>query len=267
MENNQVKIMGVLNITPDSFFDGGRYVHLSRALDQAKKMMEAGASIIDIGGESTRPGAQPVSVDQELERVIPVIEKIHQTLDVSISIDTSKPEVMRGAVKAGADFINDVYALRQPGALQAAAELGVPVCLMHMLGEPRNMQKKPHYENVVDEVGEFLHERVYCCLKAGISRENILLDPGFGFGKSLAHNLSLLKHLDRLVEIGYPILVGMSRKSMLAGILGVEVEDRLAGSLALAVMAVNAGASIVRVHDVRETAHVVKVCKAVKQAK
>jgi len=267
MENTQIKIMGVLNVTPDSFFDGGQYTHVSSAVEQAIKLINAGASIIDIGGESTRPGADSVSLDEELNRVIPVIEAIRKQSDIAISIDTSKPEVMTLAISAGANIINDVCALRQSGALQTAAELNVPVCLMHMLGEPRSMQKDPQYDDVVSEVGTFLQDRVKCCINAGIKTENIWLDPGFGFGKTLEHNLSLLKHLDDFVNTGHPILVGMSRKSMLAGILNVAPEDRLVGSLTLATIAIMNGAAIVRVHDVNETVQVLKVCEAVMQAR
>jgi len=267
MENAQVKVMGVLNVTPDSFFDGGQYTQASTAVNQAIKLINAGASIIDIGGESTRPGASPVSLDEELNRVIPVIEALRRQSEISISIDTSKPEVMIQAIRAGANIINDVCALRQPGALQAAVELDVPVCLMHMMGEPRSMQKDPHYEDVVSEVSAFLEGRVKCCINAGIKTKNIWLDPGFGFGKSLGHNLSLLKHLNKFVKTGHPILVGMSRKSMLAGILNTEPEDRLVGSLALATIAIMNGASFVRVHDVKETVQVVKVCEAVMLAR
>lgn len=264
--NSKVQIMGVLNVTPDSFFDGGQYAHIDAAVEQALKMIEAGASIIDIGGESTRPHADIVSIDEELNRVIPVIEALRKQSDIAISIDTSKPEVMKQAVHVGANIINDVYALRQTGALQVAAELNVPVCLMHMLGEPRSMQKDPKYANVVVEVSAFLQDRVKCCINAGIKRENIWLDPGFGFGKTVQHNLSLLKHLEEFVKTGYPILVGVSRKSMLAAILNVEADDRLVGSLALASIAIMNGASIMRVHDVKETLQVLKVCEAVANA-
>lgn len=263
---SKIKIMGVLNVTPDSFFDGGQYTHVNAAVEQAMKMVHAGADIIDIGGESTRPDADVVSLDEELNRVIPVIEALRSKSNVSISIDTSKPEVMTQAVKAGANILNDVCALRQSGALEVAAELNVPVCLMHMLGEPRSMQKDPKYNDVVAEVAAFLNDRVECCIKAGIKRENIWLDPGFGFGKTLQHNLSLLKHLDAFVKTGYPILVGVSRKSMLAGILNVDADERLVGSLALASLAMMKGASIMRVHDVKETLQVIRVCEAVSSA-
>ena len=264
--NKSVSIMGVLNVTPDSFFDGGQYNKLESAVDQALAMKRAGADIIDIGGESTRPGAPLVSEAEELERVLPVITAIRQVSDIKISVDTSKPEVMRQAVCAGANIINDVRALTQEGALQAANELGVPVCLMHMQGEPGYMQDRPKYDSVVDEVFAYLMSQADRCLVAGIKKEQIWIDPGFGFGKTLAHNLSLLKHLQCFVDSGYPVLVGMSRKSMLGAILDVPVEERLAGSLALAAIATMNNAAIIRAHDVRETVHVAKVCQAVKNA-
>ena len=263
---SDVLVMGVLNVTPDSFFDGGRYASHNNAIEQALGMQEAGADIIDIGGESTRPGAAPVSVEEEIRRVVPVIKAIRQHSQIKISVDSSKPEVMRQSVAAGADFINDVRALCEPGAMKAAVELNVPVCLMHMQGQPDYMQDKPRYSVVVDEVLAFLLARVQRCQIAGIKKENIWLDPGFGFGKSLEHNLSLLKHLSVFSEQGYPVLVGMSRKSMIGAILDVPVEERLAGSLALAGIAVMNGASIIRAHDVKETKHIVKICRAVKQA-
>ncbi len=265
MQHHPIKVMGVLNVTPDSFFDGGRYSHLAGAVEQAEKMAQAGASIIDVGGESTRPDAVQISVDEELDRVIPLVEAL-RSFDVLISIDTSKAEVMSEAVKAGAGMINDVYALRQPGALAMAAKLGVPVCLMHMQGEPRSMQASPWYADVVGEVSDFLRKRADSCIKAGIERGNIYLDPGFGFGKSLGHNLSLLKHLNEITALGYPVLAGLSRKSMLAAILNVDVSERLIGSLALATVAVMKGASVVRVHDVNETMQIVKICESVMQA-
>lgn len=266
MDLCDIKVMGVLNVTPDSFFDGGKHNQLSGAIEQAKLMESAGASIIDIGGESTRPGAKEVSIDEELERVIPVIKMIRKESKVEISIDTSKPEVMQEAVKAGATIINDVRALQEPGALAMAASLCVPVCLMHMQGQPRTMQKNPVYENVVEDVLGFLNQRVDSCTMAGIERNNMWFDPGFGFGKSLEHNLSLLKHLERFVATDFPILVGMSRKSMLGQLLNKDVEERLPGSLALATIAAMKGAKIIRVHDVQETIDVVKVSQAVLQA-
>jgi len=252
--------MGVLNVTPDSFSDGGDFFSVPQALEQARKMVEEGAAIIDVGGESTRPGATPVSLQQELDRVIPVIEGIQKELPVPISIDTSKPEVMSAAVASGVGMINDVNALRADGALQVAADTNVPVCLMHMQGEPRMMQENPEYGDVVAEVGAFLAQRAEECQSAGISREHILLDPGFGFGKTLEHNLALLKHLGRLVSLGYPVLVGLSRKSMIGAALGLGIDERLYASLALATLAVREGALLVRAHDVRATAQAVRMC-------
>jgi dihydropteroate synthase len=229
-------------------------------------MVEEGAAIIDVGGESTRPGAAPVSVQQELDRVIPVIEAVRAEHPVVISVDTSKPAVMRAAVAAGAGFINDVRALREPGALEAAAASAVPVCLMHMQGEPRSMQQQPQYQDVVAEVRAFLLDRAAACHAVGIPRERIVLDPGFGFGKTVAHNLQLLKHLPILVEAGYAVLAGLSRKSLIGSVLGLPVEQRLQPSVALAVLAVWQGARIVRVHDVAATVQAVRMCAAVRQA-
>ena len=245
--------MGVLNITPDSFSDGGDFFTPEAAVERALQMEADGAAIIDIGGESTRPGADPVSVEEELGRVVPVIENLATRLGVPISIDTRKPAVMRAAVEAGAGLINDVNALREEAALEVAAACSVPVCLMHMQGEPRNMQAAPQYDDVVDEVREFLHERVQACLAAGIPREKLLLDPGFGFGKSVEHNLQLLARLDAFSSMGIPILVGLSRKSMIGKLLGLEVGERLPASIALAVLAVERGAVLVRTHDVAAT--------------
>ena len=257
------QIMGVLNITPDSFSDGGKFIGREAAIEHAHAMVSVGAAIIDIGGESTRPGAADVSVDQELARVIPVIEALSDAIPAIISIDTSKPEVMVAAVAAGAGLINDVRALQEPGALEAAAGLPVPVCLMHMLGQPRTMQHDPHYDDVVEDVYDFLMQRLALCEQHGIARSRILLDPGFGFGKSLQHNLRLLAHLERFHQAGLPLLVGMSRKSMLGMILDKPVEGRLYGSLALAAIAAWQGAQVIRVHDVAETADVVRVVAAV----
>ncbi|MDO9371571.1 MAG: dihydropteroate synthase [Gammaproteobacteria bacterium] len=263
-------VMGILNITPDSFSDGGNFLSVSAAVQRARTMAGEGAAIIDVGGESTRPGATPVSVQEELDRVLPVIEAIRAELPVVISIDTSKPEVMRAAVEAGASFINDVFALRAEGALQAAVEINrrysVLVCLMHMQGMPRTMQQQPHYDDVVGEVRNFLGERAQQCVTAGIPRERLLIDPGFGFGKSLAHNLTLLKHLDMFAGMNLPLLVGLSRKSMIGALLGNEVGERLYGSIALATIAVLKGALLVRTHDVRATVDAVKMAAAVQQA-
>jgi dihydropteroate synthase len=256
-------IMGVLNVTPDSFSDGGSWQWRSDALIQAHRMAAAGADIIDVGGESTRPGAEPVSVDEELERILPVVEQLHLELTLPISVDTSKPEVMRAAAEAGAGMINDVFALRQPGALEAAARTGLPVCLMHMLGEPGSMQDQPHYDDVVTEVEQFLLERVAACAAAGIAAHQVLLDPGFGFGKRLEHNLALLRGLGRLTRHGFPVLAGVSRKSMLGQLTGRGVGDRTAASVAAAMLAVQAGAAIVRVHDVAETRDALAVLRAV----
>lgn len=258
------RVMGILNVTPDSFSDGGRFTRLETALAQARTMLSEGADIIDIGGESTRPGAQAVTVYEELQRVIPVIEAIRGESDALISIDTSKPQVMREAVHAGANIINDVNALRNQGAIEAVAELAVPVCLMHMRGEPRTMQDDPQYQDVVNEVKQFLLERAADCEQAGIAREKIILDPGFGFGKSLQHNLELFRHIPDFVDSAYPLLVGVSRKSMIGHLLdGVPPGERVYGSVALATMAVSMGAHLLRVHDVRATVDAIKMVRAI----
>jgi dihydropteroate synthase len=256
-------VMGVLNVTPDSFSDGGRFAERGSALEHARRMIAEGAAIIDIGGESTRPGASPADPAQELERVIPVIEALRRESLVYISVDTSKPEVMRAAVAAGADIINDVRALGEPGALEAAAASGAGLCLMHMLGEPRTMQDAPHYDNVVEEVGAFLAARMRACRDAGVDSARLSIDPGFGFGKTAAHNLALLKNLAALEVLGVPMVVGLSRKSMLARITGRPVESRISGSVALAAIAVLNGARIVRAHDVAATVDAVRVAAAV----
>lgn len=253
------RIMGILNVTPDSFSDGGRFEQIDASILGARTMADEGAVIIDVGGESTRPGAHPVSSAAELERVLPVIEAIAQELPVSVSIDTSKPEVMEAAVAAGAAMINDVMALRAQGAMEAARDLGVPVCLMHMQGLPRTMQKDPRYEDVVSEVREFLLRRVDACVRTGMDEQKIIIDPGFGFGKTLRHNLTLLAKLDALVSTGLPVLVGLSRKSMIASMLDRAVGERATASAALALIAVQKGAAIVRVHDVAETADALRV--------
>jgi len=257
------KVMGILNVTPDSFLDGGLFVSAEKALQQARRMVQEGAAIIDVGGESTRPGATAVSVQEELDRVIPIIESIHQECDVIISVDTSKPEVMREAVKAGAGMINDVRALREPGALAVASEAGVPVCLMHMLGEPRSMQTNPEYANVVQDVKLFLQERIACCEAAGISSEALLIDPGFGFGKTVDHNLQLVKNLSEFTALGKPVLMGVSRKSSIGTLLDRSANDRLAGSIAMATLCCENGASIIRAHDVAATVDAVKIYHAV----
>ncbi|MDP2707770.1 MAG: dihydropteroate synthase, partial [Burkholderiales bacterium] len=242
--------MGILNITPDSFSDGGVFLSPDKAITQALRMVEEGADIIDIGGESTRPGAPPVSAQEEIDRVLPVLENLRAQIRLPLSIDTSKPGVMRAAVAGGAGFINDVLALREPGALEAAAELGVPVCLMHMQGEPRTMQENPRYDDVVGEIADFLGERQQAAQAQGIPASQLVIDPGFGFGKTLEHNIELLRGLKRLQRLGAPMLVGLSRKSMIGKALGLPVDRRLHASVALAVMAVQQGARIVRVHDV-----------------
>jgi len=257
------QVMGILNVTPDSFSDGGHFSNIDNALMQATKMVEQGAAIIDIGGESTRPGAVDVATQEELDRVIPVIEKISQNLDCWISIDTSKAIVMSEAVKHGANLINDVRALREEGALEAAVAAQVPVCLMHMQGAPRSMQTAPQYDNLLADVEQFLLNRAGLCLQAGIAKEHIILDLGFGFGKQLNHNFELLAATQRFVALGYPILTGVSRKSMFGHLLNRDINERLAGSLAGAMVAVQQGSQIIRVHDVAETADVIKVLQAV----
>ena len=258
--------MGILNVTPDSFSDGGRFGDLDAALRQAEMLAADGAAIIDVGGESTRPGAEAVDAACELDRVIPVIEAVRGAVDLPVSVDTSKAAVMREAVAAGAGMINDVLALREPGALDAAAELGVPVCLMHMQGRPRTMQRKPEYDDVTAEVAAFLEGRVAACVEAGIARESLLVDPGFGFGKSHAHNVELLANLRQLQALGLPVLVGLSRKSTLGELTGRGVDDRLPASVAAAVIAVMRGARIVRAHDVRETVDALRIVSAVLEA-
>ncbi|WP_026145182.1 dihydropteroate synthase [Pseudomonas asplenii] len=259
-------VMGILNVTPDSFSDGGRFSQLDAALRHAEGMVRAGATLIDVGGESTRPGARVVSPLEELERVAPIVERIHRELDVIISVDTSTPAVMRETARLGAGLINDVRSLRRDGALDAAAATGLPVCLMHMLGEPGDMQDNPRYENVTRDVQAFLVERMRECEAAGIPAERIVLDPGFGFAKTLQHNLSLFKHMEQLHALGRPLLVGVSRKSMIGLTLGRPVGERLYGSLALAALAMSKGARILRVHDVAETADIVKMLAAVEAA-
>jgi dihydropteroate synthase len=254
--------MGVLNITPDSFSDGGRWLDVADAVRQAQAMQDAGADLIDIGGESTRPGAEPVSVHQELERVIPVIESVVARLRIPVSIDTSKPEVMRQAVAAGAGMINDVNALRQGDAVAVAAELAVPVCLMHMQGQPRVMQEAPSYTDVVHDVQGFLLERAHHCEDRGVARGNIVLDPGFGFGKTLQHNLDLFTAIPAMAAHGYPLLIGVSRKAMIGQFTNRETDCRVAGSIVAAALAALKGASILRVHDVAETSDALKVATA-----
>lgn len=260
------QVMGILNVTPDSFSDGGRFHLRDAALRHAEAMVAAGASLIDVGGESTRPGALPVSAEQELQRVAPIVEAIAAELDVIISVDTSTPAVMLEAACLGAGLLNDVRALRREGALEAAAATGLPVCLMHMQGEPGNMQQNPQYQDLLGEVRGFFVERLAACAAAGIPVERLVLDPGFGFAKNLQHNLSLFKHLETLHELGLPLLVGVSRKSMIGQALGRDVDQRLAGGLALAALALAKGAKILRVHDVLETVDLVRMIAAVEAA-
>lgn len=259
-------VMGILNVTPDSFSDGGRFSRVDLALRHAADMVAAGATLIDVGGESTRPGARAVSPVEELERVAPVVEAISRELDVIISVDTSTPAVIRESARLGAGLINDVRSLQRDGALEAAAATSLPVCLMHMRGEPGTMQDNPVYADLVAEVRDFLAERMAACVEAGVGAERIVLDPGFGFAKTYEHNLSLFKHLGELHALGRPLLVGASRKSMIGRALGREIGERLHGSLALAALAVAKGAHILRVHDVAETVDVVRMIAAVQAA-
>jgi dihydropteroate synthase len=255
-------VMGILNVTPDSFSDGGQFSSFKLACDHADAMVAQGARCIDIGGESTRPGAAEITLEEELSRVIPLIEYVAKNHDVWISVDTSKAEVMEVAVNAGADLINDVRALQEHGALEVAAKLQVPVCLMHMQGQPRTMQASPEYVDVVDDIKVFFEARIKACLNAGIKRENIIIDPGFGFGKTLSHNYELLNRLSEFKVLGLPILIGLSRKSMMGNLLNRGVSERLAGSLAGVLLAVQGGGHIFRVHDVPQTLDVLKVIEA-----
>ncbi|EMJ9773747.1 TPA: dihydropteroate synthase [Morganella morganii] len=261
------QVMGILNVTPDSFSDGGTHNTPAKALEHARKMIAEGATIIDIGGESTRPGAAEVSPEQEAERVIPVVAAIARESDVWISVDTSKALVIREAANAGAHILNDIRSFSEPGALQAAAQSGLPVCVMHMQGEPRTMQQAPHYQNVVREVYTYLEAQVARCVAAGIEKNHIILDPGFGFGKTLAHNYQLLDKLDLFHHLGLPVLAGMSRKSMIGQLMDIPPDERVAGSVACAVIAAMKGAQIIRVHDVKETVQAMKVVEATRLAK
>lgn len=263
---SRCQVMGILNVTPDSFSDGGRFTTADAALVRARTMVEDGASFIDVGGESTRPGAAPVSTQEELDRVCPVVEAIARELDAVISVDTSNPVVMAEVVSLGAGLINDVRALQREGAPEVAAKAGVPVCIMHIQGEPDTMQDNPRYHNVRRDVSSFLTERMRVVEKAGVRPENIILDPGFGFGKTVEHNIQLLATLEQLHLLGHPLLIGVSRKSMLGAITGRDVNERLPASLAAATISAMKGASILRVHDVRETVDAVKVVTAVKEA-
>ncbi|MFP9229455.1 dihydropteroate synthase [Pectobacterium cacticida] len=261
------RVMGILNVTPDSFSDGGKHNSLDAALLHAQEMIAAGATLIDIGGESTRPGADEVSTEEELNRVIPVVEAIAKRFDVWISVDTSKPEVMIASARAGAHLINDIRALQEPGALEAAAATGLPVCLMHMQGMPRTMQNKPHYDDLMQEIGNFFQQQIDRCVSANIPKSKLLLDPGFGFGKNLAHNYALLARLSELHRFGLPLLVGMSRKSMVGQLLNVSPAQRVHGSVACAVIAAMQGAQVIRVHDVKETADAMRIVEATLSAK
>ena len=260
-------VMGILNVTPDSFSDGGKHNDLVQALTHANEMINAGATLIDVGGESTRPGAAEVSVQEELDRVIPVVEAIAQRFEVWVSVDTSKAEVIREAARAGAHLINDIRSLQEPGALQAAAESGLPVCLMHMQGEPTTMQQSPHYQDLLGDVDDFFVRHIARCEAAGIKKSQLLLDPGFGFGKNLQHNYQLLAHLADYHRFGLPLLVGMSRKSMIGQLLNVGPSQRLTGSLACAVIAAMQGAQILRVHDVKETVEAMRIVEATQSAR
>ncbi|QLD32283.1 dihydropteroate synthase [Mannheimia varigena] len=256
------QIMGILNFTPDSFSDSGQFFSLDKALFQTEKMLSEGASIIDVGGESTRPNAAVVTLEEELERVVPVVEAIRRRFDCLISVDSSKAEVFKASAEVGMDIINDVRALTEPNALETAAELGLPVCLMHMQGNPQTMQNKPEYDDVLEEVADFLNQRIFACISAGIPKEHIILDPGFGFGKTVQHNYQLLKHLKAFVDSGFPVLAGLSRKSMIGAVLDKPVEQRVIGSVAAALLAAQNGAKILRVHDVAETADALKIWQA-----
>lgn len=266
LDLSQAQVMGILNVTPDSFSDSGQFFSLDKALYHAEEMLKQGASIIDVGGESTRSMAEEVTLQQELDRVIPVVEAIRQRFDCWISVDTSKAEVMKAAADAGMDLINDIRALTEENALQTAAELDLPVCLMHMQGQPKTMQANPEYQNVVEEVLAWLLQRAEICEQAGVRKENIILDIGFGYGKTLQHNYQLLNHLEQFVATGYPLLIGLSRKSMIGNLLQKDVNHRLVGSVAGALISVMKGAHIVRVHDIEATVDALKVWQATKAA-
>jgi len=266
LDLNKPVVMGILNVTPDSFSDGGKFNELDAAMRQAETMVAEGADIIDIGGESTRPGAAAVSVQQELDRVIPLVEKLSRQLEIPVSVDTNKAQVMSESVRAGAGMINDVMALQNEGALQAAALLdsSIAICLMHMQGQPRTMQHDPQYDDVVQDIFSFLEHRTKDCIEAGINRQQLCIDPGFGFGKTLEHNLSLLKNLEEFTKMELPVLVGLSRKSMLGALLGdVPPKQRIDASIAASVLAYERGAQILRVHDVRQTVDALKVASAI----
>ncbi|HGJ5859812.1 MAG TPA: dihydropteroate synthase [Arsenophonus nasoniae] len=262
LDLNRPIVMGILNVTPDSFSDGGIYNRYDYALKHAASMVDHGATIIDIGGESTRPGASEVSLQQELDRVIPIIEAVTERFDVWVSVDTSKAVVMAEAARAGAHIINDVRSLHEPGALEAAAETGLPICIMHMLGQPKTMQQTPDYKNVVAEVKQYLSDEIDRCEAAGIAKSRLIIDPGFGFGKNLSHNYQLLARLNEFHALGVPLLVGMSRKTMIGELLDVPLEERLIGGIACAVIAAMQGAQIIRAHDVKETVQAMKIVQA-----
>ncbi|SER09617.1 dihydropteroate synthase [Amphritea atlantica] len=268
LDLSRPQVMGIVNVTPDSFSDGGtlyeaRKLSVDQAVERARQMVKDGATIIDVGGESTRPGAAAVSLQEELDRVVPVVERLNAELDVIISVDTSAPQVMTEVARLGAGLINDVRALGREGALEAAAETNLPVCVMHMQGSPATMQNAPHYDDVLDDVNYFLQQRITACNAAGISSDRIILDPGFGFGKTVEHNLRLLNNLRQLHQLGMPLLVGTSRKSMIDHVLSRPVDQRLAGSLATVAIGVQQGGQIFRVHDVRETVDVVRMTEAI----
>jgi dihydropteroate synthase len=260
---NPVKVMGIVNVTPDSFSDGGKFAHIDNALAQVEYMIANGVDIIDIGGESTRPGASEVSEQDEVARVIPLLEAIKLRFDIDVSIDTSKAGVMKAAIENNADMINDVRALQNEGCFDAVKDSNVAICLMHMQGMPRTMQTSPHYNNVIDDIVSFFQQRIGCCQQAGIDCHRLILDPGFGFGKTLAHNYQMLANFNRFSQLNLPLLAGVSRKSMVGDLLNRDIEQRLAGSLTAAIVAVQQGASIIRVHDVQESADAVNILKAV----
>ena len=266
LDLSETIIMGIVNVTPDSFSDGGQFFNTTAALNHAMQLLDEGATILDIGGESTRPGAPDVSLEDELQRVIPLINAIREQSDCVISIDTSKAEVMRQAIEAGADIVNDVRALQEPGAIEVVAQYpDVVVCLMHMQGQPRSMQNAPHYDDLASEINDFFNQRIAACEAAGIKQSQLILDPGFGFGKTLKHNYQILAQLNDYAQLGLPLLAGLSRKSMIGNLLNRDTKDRLAGSLAGALIAAQNGAHIIRVHDVKETADVLGVYQACKQ--
>ncbi|TMP72525.1 dihydropteroate synthase [Pseudoalteromonas sp. S1608] len=266
LELSEPVIMGIVNVTPDSFSDGGQFFNTTAALNHAMQLLDEGATILDIGGESTRPGAPDVSLEDELQRVIPLINAIRKQSDCVISIDTSKAEVMRQAIEAGADIVNDVRALQEPGAVEVVAQYpDVVVCLMHMQGQPRSMQNAPHYDDLASEINDFFNQRIAACEAAGIKQSQLILDPGFGFGKTLKHNYQILAQFNDYAQLGLPLLAGLSRKSMIGNLLNRDTKDRLAGSLAGALIAAQNGAHIIRVHDVKETADVLGVYQACKQ--